>query len=447
MENSKISKTGALDYSDNDLKMELATFADGSRIIPRITIQSGRKYVAWKDNNNSVYQDYPTKILELYTNSSLHHSIIDMKAEQIAGGGLELVDTGHTKAQATIDFLAKDNQFDYNCNEVNSRIALDLVLFNGFNTQFTFLKDWSVIDEIIHVERNKVRVQTPDSDGNIFGYYTAFDWSLYRPIQLKYIEKYNFNIANERASQYKEIIKRIMAENKNVDTAMLKNFVASGNTMMYQYSKYQPNSFYYPTPDYIAAVPAIETDILSDIYAQSSLVNGMDNGIMIVIEGEADDKEAQKSAKRILKSYSGARKAGKPVIIITPDLESAPKITDIGNSNGLAQKYRTINDSVQQKLLSGHRLPNSAMVGIAVAGKLGGSSDGTDAEEIFFNKYVQPRQLILEKYWNKVMTMNNLAPVRIINNNIFNEAAIETKDNKDVVEKEDNIEINEKGKE
>lgn len=421
-------KYGAYEFPENELKLEAAIFADGSRIIPRISVSPGRKYITWKDNGDNQYIDYPNKILELYNNSSLHHSIIDMKAQMIAGGGLEVIDPNHPKAEETNDFLTKLNDFGQDCNEINFRIALDQELFNGFSVQTLYKKDWSYIDSLLHLEFNKIRIETPNSEGEKYGYYWAFDWGQYRPTRMHYFEGFNYNTADMKKQEFSAITKRIMENNKDEDVQALKNFILEGNSQLYYYKKYTPNCSYYPIPNYIACVPAIEIDILSDIYAQSSLVNGMDNGIMITILGDSSDPEAQKSAKRILKSYSGARKAGKPVIIFTQSFEEAPKIQDIGNSNSLAQKYNVINQSIQQKILSGHRINSSTIVGIQVSGKLGSTGEIPAAEEVFFNKYVIPQQAALQQFWNRIMKYNDLAPVRIINRNVFNESAIDTKE-------------------
>jgi hypothetical protein len=422
------TKYGAYEFPENELKLEAAIFADGSRIIPRISVSPGRKYIAWKDNGDSAVVDYPNKILELYNNSSLHHSIIDMKAMMIAGAGLEVVDPNNPMAEETNNFLTKLNDFGQDANEINFRIALDQELFNGFSVQSVFKKDWSKIDSLLHLEFNKIRIETPDSEGAKYGYYWAFDWGQYRPTRMHYFEGFNYNTADMKKQEFSAITKRIMEHNKEEDVEALKNFILQGNSQLYYYKKYAPNCAYYPLANYIACVPAIEIDILSDIYAQASLTNGMDNGIMITILGDASDPESQKSAKRILKSYAGARKAGKPVIVFTPSFEEAPKIEDIGNSNSLAQKYNVINQSVQQKILSGHRINSSTIVGIQISGKLGSMNELSQAEEIFFNKYVIPQQVALNQFWNRIMKFNGLGEVRIINRNVFNEAKIDTKE-------------------
>jgi hypothetical protein len=419
---------GALDETEQELKFERATFADGSRVVPRISVQFGRRYIPWRDNGDNLNVDYCQKVIEMYNNSGLHHAIIDMKAEAIAGSGLVLEDesqTGTTKGKKTLAFITQKNQFGMDCNEINKRLAMDYTLFNGFSAEQVFRKDWKAIDQIIHLDIHKVRVQTPDGDGLTYGHYYAFDWTLYRPWRLQYIENWNADTAHMKKAQYDEILTRYINNNVDPNLQILRNFLATGNTQIYVHKNYQPNANWYPLPDYVAILPAVETDILSDQYATASLMNSMDSGLVITILGDSSDPECQKTARRILKSYAGARKAGKPVILFADSFEEAPKLEPINTtSNGMAAKYREINDSVQQKIISGHRIPNAGMLGLQVAGKLGNTSDAPNAEEIFYNKYIKPRQQVIEKFWNEIMDYNDLCHVKIAANNIFNENKI-----------------------
>lgn len=430
MEDKKKIKFGSLEQNDNELKFEAATFADGSRIVPRISVQFGRRYIPWRDNGDNINPEYPQKIIEMYNNSALHHAIVDMKADALAAGGLVLEDesdTGSTKGNKTLAFLTMKNQFNMDCQEINKRICLDYTLFNGFSAQVVYRKDWKKIDQIIHMDFHKVRVQTPDGEGLSYGHYFAFDWTLYRPWRLQYIDNWSPETAKMKKEQYDDILTRYLNNNNDPNLQILQNFLATGNTQIYVYKNYQPNANWYPLPDYIACVPAIETDILSDQYATSSLTNGMDTGMVITILGDSSDPECQKTAKRILKSYAGARKAGKPVILFADSFEEAPKVEPINTTaNGMAAKYKIINDSVTQKIITGHRIPNASMMGLQVAGKLGNTSDAPNAEEIFYNKYIHPRQIVIEKFWNDIMDANDMAHVKIATNNIWNENKIES---------------------
>ena len=421
---------GALETDDKELSLERATFADGSRIVPRISVQFGRRYIPWRDNGDNLNVDYCQKVIEMYNNSGLHHAIIDMKSEALAAGGLVLEDeteTGTTKGKKTLAFITQKNQFGMDLNEVNKRICVDYTLFNGFSAESVFRKDWKAIDQIIHLDFHKVRVQTPDGDGLTYGHYFAFDWTLYRPWRLQYIENWNAETAHMKKDQYDEIMTRYLNNNVDPNLQILRNFLATGNTQIYVHKNYQPNANWYPLPDYVAILPAVETDILTDQYATASLMNGMDTGIIITILGDSSDPECEKTARRILKSYAGARKAGKPVILFADSFEEAPKIEPINTTtNGMSAKYKIINDSVQQKIISGHRIPNASMMGLQTAGKLGNTSDAPNAEEIFYNKYIHPRQLIIEKFWNKIMDYNGLSHVKIAENNIFNENRLES---------------------
>jgi hypothetical protein len=409
-----------------DVKMELSVFMDGSRVVPKINVVKAKKYIPWRDADSSLAMEYPIKLLELYNNSSLHHSIIDMKAEQIHGGGLELVDTGDTKAEATLEFLAKINQDGDDCNDVNYKMALDYELFKSKAMEMIFTKDWSKIDYVRHKEIAKLRVETPDDEGNQYGVWWAFDWSMFRPTKTYYYEKYNAFKLEQKQTSFKEIEKRVSVNNENQDVQKYLAMLSEGNTMIYYDKAYSPNSHYYSIPDYIACATALEADILSDQYCASSLKNGMDIGMFITIRGEATNPDDVKSGRLLLKNYSGARMANKPAIYFSPAPETDPKVQEIGNGNSQAQKYRALNEQLQQKILSGHRIPNSSLVGISTAGKLGLTNEYAQAQELFFTNYIRPRQVLLEKMWNVIMKLNGLAEVRIKQTNRFNESAIET---------------------
>lgn len=429
-DNKKRKEHGEVDWNHvygTDLNLTMATFADGGRIIPKIDIISGRKYIPWVDNGSSEIKDYPMKILEMFYNSSLHNAIIKTKADYIAGGGLRPKDENHPKAALTQQWLDKMNYKGDNAHNVNNKMALDEALMGAHTAQLIYRDDWAFIDSCVFIETGNVRVQTPNDEGEIFGYYWSFDWSGYRPKKMVYLEKFNMHNVIQNRERYSEIIERIMEENEDVDTKELEIFLEQvGNSQLYRNIGFNPNSEYYPIPDYVAVLPAVDTDIQSDLYAISSLKNGMDNGIFIKIIGDAGDRQDQETARRILKSYSGARNAGKPAIVFGESKEEMPEIENITNSNSIASKYRTINDSVQQKIISGHRVPNAGMFGIQTPGKLGNTSEQTDSEEIFYNRWVRPRQKKLEDFWNIVMKYNDLAEVEIINTNVFNENRAES---------------------
>lgn len=418
----KKSSLGQIDYSGFDeLEMTANVFGDGTRIIPRIQIQYSKKYMLWCDNSTTA-NDYPNKLLELYNNCSLHHYICNLKALLITGAGLVLKDSGATNASKTQQFLDQLNSDGDNANMVLKKQALDLVLFGGHAEEIPFTKNYDKILEIRHLEVLKIRTARPDTYGQINGFFWAFAWTdTYRPSRAIYCPKFNAIKAAYNRDAYKKIMDDIQYNNVSpYDMETMKDFINTGSTINF-YKEYTPNSYYYPLPDYVAVIPAIEIDIESDIYALSSLKNGMDSGVRINLIGDPDDPEFKRGIKNMLKNYTGSRKANKPWITISQTPETKPDMEAIGTTNSLAQKYKVINDSQQQKILSGHGINNPAMVGILVAGKLGNTTgvEIYQSYQIFHNYIIKPKKKILEDFWNTIMKYNGLAEVEIKDVDIF----------------------------
>jgi hypothetical protein len=335
---------------------------------------------------------------------------------------LVLKDPASPNAVKTQDFIDMMNSDGDTLSDVNSKMALDLNIFAAHSTNISFLKDYSKINEVKHLELNKIRVAVPDQYGTISGYFYAFNWNLYRPSKMVYCEKFNPQMAGMNRKNYNEIMTRIQNNNPNPgDAETLKNFISTNSVINY-WKQYSPNTYYYPLPDYVAIIPAIEIDIESDIYALASLRNGMDSGTKITIFGSPEDPELTKSIKIMLKNYAGSRKAGKPWITTALTKDEAPIMEQISNSNSLAAKYKIINDSQQQKILAGHGINNPAMIGIMTPGKLGnsGGQDIAQSSEAFYNNVIKPKQKILETYWNTIMKYNGLDDIMIESTNIFN---------------------------
>jgi len=437
------------------LNMSMPLFADGTRITPMI-IAGAKKYVPWGDNGWT--NDYPNKLLRLYYGSSIHHFIIDLKTKLIAGDGLELVDSGATNASKTLEFINKINKHGDDLNDVNYKIILDHEIFNGFSPEISYLKDYSLIDEINHLEFHKVRVQRPltlkeqnriknnqnsytynysngyyDEGGEINGYFWAFDWSLYRPQRMVYCNKFDIEGAKYKRDKFNEIYKRVTQENNPDAAKMLNYFISTGSTIYY-HKTYSPNNFYYPAPGYIGAIIDIEAHIESSVYCLNSLKNGLDISTFITFFGDPDEPDMKRDIKAFLNNHILARGKGSPAVNVARDKDVAPIIDTVGDGNSLAQKYREINNNARENILIAHGITNQAIIGIATPGKLGTAQETPQGFESFNMTYIRPRQLIIEKFWNMIMKYNGLAEVKIKNINIFNENAIVTGENQPAID-------------
>ncbi|MFW6310770.1 MAG: hypothetical protein ACOC1K_00890 [Nanoarchaeota archaeon] len=413
------------------LRLESDVFADGSRAVPFINVNTSNyyDYIPWRDTNSDI--DYPLQLLRLYKNSVLHSSILNLKAELITGNGLKVKKENDPKRLETEQFIKKINNEGDNLNNILYKLSLDYVIFNWFNTQLRFSKDWGKIIEVTHLETNKLRIQKPDENGEINGVYWKFDWGSYRRSPKTYLEKFDFYNYLDKKNYFKEIEQRTLQINELEDVeadSIYTKLVKEKKVACYSYKKYKPNEYYYPTPDYVAGITEIEADISSSVYGLNSLKNGMDNGMMFSFPGDLTDKETQKFAVDFMKNYVDGRLKGQPLLNFFNDRDQLPEVTEFGNGASLAQKYRQINQEIQNKIIMVHQIPSGSMIGIQVAGKLGNTNENAVLEEVFYNRVIKPAQEKLEGYFNKIMEYNELAEIEIDYENVFNQNRIDSEE-------------------
>jgi capsid portal protein len=404
-------------YIQEAIKLADSTFMDSSFVVPKIQIQHGKDYVPWGDKGKN---DYPEKLVALLDNSALHNAIIVNKSWQVAGNGFTFDEQGE-KGKATAEFLEEINSKDEDANEVLGKAAFDFQIFGGLALLVTWSKDWKRITEVEHVEFNKVRAAKPNEFGEIEGYYYSFDWSVYRPNKI-FIPRFNSKIAEEGKKAYEKAIQAFKEGNESVeDQRILKD---KERTQILYMKPYRPNTFYYPLPSYAGAITSIEADIESDQFGLASLKNGMDINYIVKFFKKGTKEERFETVKGFYDSYTSSRNAGKPMIIFAKDKDEAPQVEKL-ESPDLNKRYLAVNDNSLQKILSGHRVTPPILVGIMIPGKLGGSSDIKEAQELFYNTVIQPDQLFITKAFNKIMKVNDLEVLSIEKNSPFTDEEID----------------------
>ena len=387
---------------------------------------------SWIPYVNPDGEQYPDMLIALYNNSALHGAILQSKIDQVIGNGFvwDVDDAMDEETQLQMSQFMSDITGDgEDVNEIGYKFSNDLEIFGGIAAIITWTNDWTRIATVEHVDFSKIRAEAVDpSTGKIPGYWYSWDWSKQRQDK-HFLPAFSTAGAQANRAAYKRAEQALKDGNPDELEVMLQN----PTSQIFYYKPYRPGSFYYPHPDYVGAIAAIQTDILSDQYGVSSFENGLNTNVIVTMFGVATDEQKNKEAKKFLKMHTGAAKANKPIIAFAKDQNDALKVDPISNSKE-DKLFMTINENTLQKILSGHRITDPVLVGIKSPGELG-NSDLSIAIDFWNTTVIQPEQLVLTKFMNKVMEINELPEVFIEPLQLYVDPADEVEE--EIVEEED----------
>jgi hypothetical protein len=355
-------------------------------------------YLTYGDDNK-----YPDYLLNAFMGSSLHQAIILRKVDEIVANGLYVPittipsgNTAVTKNVAAInDFINSCNRSGNSLNEVFRKCCLDYEIYGGFTLQVIYTKGSTAkkpqIAEIRYIDLRKFRF-TLDADKLRY----AKDWSLQR------VKTIDYDLYDE------------------ADPTGVKIFYYSGTL----------TREWYPVPQYIGSIPAIETSIEIANFNLNQIRNGFFPSIMVsFLNGEPTEEEKAFIEKKMTDKWGGSSQAGKAIFTFADNKDAAPKIDTIEQPD-LDKRFINLQTSVRDEIFVGHRVTTPAIFGVQTAGKLGHGSEYLQGYSIFQNTYVKPQQRILLQLFNKLLGVNfkgcdlQILPIEPINTVFTDETLI-----------------------
>jgi len=320
-----------------------------------------------------LYNDYPEFLIYLYNNSSIHNTCVNAVVDGIIGEGL-VCSEGHSKI---LDHANEEESW----NNIFKKIALDFKLYGGFALEVIWSKDRSRIAEVYHIDFSWLRAKEKTELGKIPGYYISDEWA----------EKYKYGIGGG-------VYNKFQSAGLNVELPYLPTFNPKKRFVepkqLWVYNPYRPGQKYYPLPDYAGAIRTVEVDIETDNFHANNLKNGLTPSIAITTFLNADPDQRNEIEAMLRNQYAGTNNAGSLMYIDVDSPENAPKIEPI-QSNGTDEYYMNLNDMVQQKILTAHRITSPMILGIKTEGQLGGRNEVIDAYLLFTNTVLRPYQQVL----------------------------------------------------
>ena len=186
------------------------------------------------------------------------------------------------------------------------------------------------------------------------------------------------------------------------------NDIDNNKRYIVYYKDYRPDSKEYPLPDYIGAVPYIESDYEISNFVLNNVKNGFSGGYLVQFNnGDPTDEQKASIDAQFNNAFTGTDNAGKVLKSFNEDKESGIEITPLG-ANGQDDRYINLNKQIQGEIYTGHNF-NPAIVGITDGnGFNNNAGEIRVASEMFQNTYVDTEQGVLEDFFNSVAGYNGL---------------------------------------
>lgn len=351
----------AVEIIGNLVKIEF-----NNSVLPVFTEKKNKEYVYFGEGNN-----YPSFIIDIYNKHPEHSAILKMKCRYISGKGLKTDPEYYTDTLEAIkaeSFLTVANRYE-DWNSVYQKTVNSLEIFNGFYWQII----WNLGGtrcEVYLLQFAKCRVskcgtkimysdQWVNADGTPIQNPKYIEYDIFNPNERKGTQVYFYKVTD----QYYDGI---------------------GDT--------------YPLPEYKGAMINVYTDIAISEFQNNLALHGMTaQGMLTLFRGEPSNDEKKKLDKLFNNKFTGVS-GSKVILNFAADGGDKGAEWTTFQTSDLDKQFELISKVNQQKIITGHQIPNKGLVGISTEGAL---SDRTSIDlgyEQLQNTYVIPRQeLILEE--------------------------------------------------
>jgi hypothetical protein len=361
-------------------------FAKGEVGTPKIEETFGKQdWIGFGVNN-----DYPNTLIDVFQNADgLHAALIKRKADMIGGLGWQ--------ENPALDSFIKNEYSKEDLNEVAYKVAYDIVLFGGYYLNVVWDVEGKSIAKISRIPYEKVRCQKPyREDGEVSNYYISRDWTKVKNANCK--------------AEYKPYLIPVFDSSDTKDA--LENRINQPSQLLFV-RLFECGMDFYTLSPYHSNLGWLKTSIEISNYHYKSAINSYMPNLIVSVPTLPLPEEQQDEANKI-KARSGAETAGETVVLFADGKDNLPSFQLLQPSTA-DQKYKDVNDIINEKIYTSHNA-NNIIAGISVSGKLGSSSEISDAYKFFQKTVIAPMQKQIEKTFNKLAAINGLPMDMKLNN-------------------------------
>jgi hypothetical protein len=351
--------------TDNKSKFVFYNEPLSTYTVPVFEKEKNKDYVKYGEDNS-----YPQYLVNLFNRSAKHNAILTAKQKYTYGRGLKikegLVTEQAIKAQS---FLVRPNTFE-TLSDIFNKAVLDKRLYGGYALQIVWSKLSGKVAQVYHMDFAKIRSNVDNTS-----FYYSEDWADYRP---KVTEFEAFNPDKREGVQ-----------------------------ILY-YREYRPNLSTYPLPDYIGAIPYIESDVEVANFHRANLQNNFFfGGILNFNNGIPTDEEQRALVRRINNKHGSTDNAGRWIINFSDGSDKAPNVISLQPSE-LDKQFDILNKTIQEEIFVAHRVTSPMFFGIRTEGQLGGRNEMMDAFKLFEQNEIKPDQQHFEELFNYIIGLNGI---------------------------------------
>jgi hypothetical protein len=332
---------------------------------PKISEDKNRDWVEYGDDN-----DYYSYLIDLYTNSTTNHSIINGISNMIYGKGLDALDS----SKKPDEYAAMRSIFSDSCLR---KVVLDLKLLGEGSFQVLYQKGEVVKAE--HFPRQTLRAEKCNEDGQIEAYYYHHDWAkVKRSDKPQRIAAFGFGNGNEP------------------EIKIVKKYVSGYD--------------YYCPVDYQGGLAYAELESEVADYLINDVQNGFSGTKVVNFNNGVPDREKQMQIKSdVMRKLTGAR-GEKVIIAFNNNAESKTTVDDIP-LNDAPQHYEYLSNECSAKLIVAHRVTSPLLLGIRTENNgLGSNADEIKTAALLFdNITIKPYQDLLTDCMDDILAVNGIS--------------------------------------
>ena len=332
---------------------------------PQISEDKQREWVNYGDDNN--YYQY---LIDLYTNSTTNHAIINGVVNMIYGKGLDALNN----SKKPNEYAAMRSIVSNDCLR---KVCLDLKLLG--EASFQVLYNDSKVVKAEHFPRQTLRAEKCNEEGKIEAYYYAPDWTKVKP-----------NDKPQRIAAFG------FGNGKEPEIKICKKYVSGYD--------------YYCPVDYQGGLAYAELESEIADYLINDVQNNFSGTKVVNFNNGVPDAQQQLQIKNdVMRKLTGAR-GEKVVIAFNNNAESKTTVDDIPLNDAPAH-YEYLSNECSNKLIVAHRVTSPLLLGIRTdSNGLGSNADEIKTAALLFdNITIKPYQDLLTDCIDDILSVNDIS--------------------------------------